>query len=82
MHKKHTPQTVVEFVDACKSLDGNAIYELFEYEISDNLRNEIYGYSRPYSCDPGLRDTHTSEPCREAMYTLGTKYNVQSLIDY
>lgn len=64
--------TVEEFVEACKSLDNNEIYELFETDISQELRDKIYSFARDDS----------SEPCRDALNTLGTKYNVQSLIDY
>jgi hypothetical protein len=76
--------TVEEFVEACKSLDSNAIYELFETGISQELRDKLYEFSRPYasSTEQHLAGTHTLEPCRDAMYTLGMKYNVQSLIDY
>ena len=78
------PETVEEFVEACKTLDSDAIYELFENTISEALRDKLYEFSRPYasSIEQNLAGTHTFEPCRDAMYTLGKKYNVQSLIDY
>lgn len=78
------PSTVEEFAEACKSLDNEAIYELFEDEITQDLRDELYGYGRPYAetMEQNLAGTHTFEPCRDAMITLGLKYNVQSLIDY
>lgn len=76
--------TVQQFVEACKQLDSNAIYELFEDVISQDLRSELYSYSRPYAetVAQNLAGTHTFEPCRDAMITLGLKHNVQSLIDY
>jgi hypothetical protein len=85
MHKQtHTPQTGVEFVNACKTLDNDGIYMLFEEKISEKLRDELYSFSRPYAnnVEQNLAGTHTFEPCRDAMITLGMKYNVQSLIDY
>ena len=80
----NAPLTVIEFVNACKTLDNEGIYVLFEEVISQELRDELYGFSRPYaeSDEQHLAGTHTYEPCRDAMSTLGMKYNVQSLIDY
>ncbi len=76
--------TVQQFAEACKSLDNNAIYELFEDVISQQLRDEIYEFSRPYAdtVAQNLAGTHTFEPCRDAMIAIGVKYNVQTLIDY
>ena len=80
----HVPKTVAEFVDACKTLDHFGIYLLFEDDIAPELRSELYSYSRPYAdtVEQSLAGTHTFEPCRDAMITLGNKYNVQSLISY
>lgn len=79
-----TPTTVKAFVEACKTLDNETIYELFENTISQELRDELYSHGRPYAetVEQNLAGTHTFEPCRDAMITLGKKYNVQSLIDY
>ena len=66
------PTTIAQFAEACKSLDNEAIYELFEDEITQDLRDEIY---LTYS-------TEENEPMREAMYKIGLQYSVQSLIDY
>ena len=76
--------TVQQFAEACKSLDNDAIHELFEDEITQLLRDEIYEFSRPYAetVAQNLAGTHTFEPCRDAMNAIGVKYNVQSLIDY
>ena len=80
----NTPRTVQAFVQTCATLSNDEIYELFENEISEDLRSELYSYSRPYTNDPELNaaGTHTFEPCRDAMITLGQKYNIQNLIDY
>ena len=84
MKSKLTPRTVREFVITCKTLSNEEIYELFENTISNKLRSKLFSYSRPYAetVKQNLAGTHTFEPCRDAMYTLGQKYNVQSLIDY
>jgi hypothetical protein len=76
--------TVQQFVEACKTLDNEGIYELFEVKISQDLRDELYTFARPYAetVAQNLAGTHTFEPCRDAMITLGLKYNVQSMIDY
>ena len=81
---RNTPRTVQAFVQTCATLSNEEIYELFENEISQELRDEIYSYSRPYAetVEQNLAGTHTFEPCRDAMITLGQKYNIQNLIDY
>jgi hypothetical protein len=66
------PTTIPDFVQACSSMDSDAIFELFEYEISESLRGEIFALSDPDS----------PEPLREALSLLGEKHNVQSLLDY
>ena len=82
MSTQSIPTTVFEFVEACKTLDNDGIFTLFEDTISQDLRHELYRYSLPYNhgdvYDPAL----TFEPCRDAMITLGVKYNVQSLINF
>lgn len=65
-------QTVAEFAAACKHLTSDEIYDLFECEISDALRNEIIS----------LAFVESSEPVREALNYIGRMYNVQSLADY
>lgn len=67
------PTTIALFAEACKSLDNDAIYDLFECDITQELRDEIY---LAYSTETD------SEPMREAMCKIGMLYNVQSLIDY
>ena len=66
------PATILEFVQACSSLDSDSIFELFEYTISESLRDEVFSLS-----DPG-----SPEPLRSALYRLGEEHKVQSLIDY
>ena len=66
-------RTVHQFAEACRYLGGDDIYELFEDEISDDLRCEIYA-----RCE----DTNTTEPARAAFIAIGTQYNVQSLIEW
>jgi hypothetical protein len=64
--------TVADFAVACKHLDSDAIYDLFEYEISDALRDMILSRAMPDS----------NEPVREALNNIGRKFSVQSLADY
>ena len=64
--------TVADFAAACKHLDSDDIYNLFEDEISDELRDEIVSYATVQS----------NEPVREALNNIGRTYSVQSLADY
>jgi len=66
-------QTIEQFVEACKSLNSQQVYELFEFEISEELRDKIYAIAD---------DKDAFEPVRLAMYKLGKQYNVRSLLDY
>ncbi len=72
-HMMQQPNTIPEFVEACKMLDNDGIYTLFNNVISDSLRDEIL------ICHA---DPESPEPTRSAMEALGLKFNVQSLIDY
>jgi hypothetical protein len=65
--------TVKAFAAACKTLNSDQVYELFENEISYELRKEIYNT---------YASLGSNEPVREALNAIGTKFNVQSLIDY
>ena len=67
------PQTVVQFADACRKLNSDEIYELFEDTISQELRDKIYN---DYS------DDDVSEPMRQAMIQIGREFAVLSLVDY
>lgn len=53
--------SITEFVTTCKTLDNDGIYDLFECECSDRLRDEIYA----------LADPDSPEPFRNAMLQLG-----------
>jgi len=66
------PTTIAQFAEACKTLTSDEVFEFFEFEISDALRDEIYSMSR----------TSSHEPCRDALEQIGKQFNVQSLIDY
>jgi len=61
-----------QFAEACVSLSNNDIYELYEYEITADLKQEIdYTF---WSVSP--------EPCRAALRQLGLRYDVMSLQEY
>ena len=65
--------SIEQFAEVCKSLDSNAIYELFEFELSEEMREKIYAIAD---------DKDSFEPVRLAMYTIGLQYNVESLLNY
>lgn len=60
------------FIAQCETLFHNEIYELFEDDISQRLRDYIYEYAAEGS----------AEPVRSALNRLGDIHEVQSLIDY
>jgi hypothetical protein len=66
-------QTIEEFVDACKTLNSDEIYELFEYTIGNRLRNSIFAISN---------ETTSREPVRLRLNMLGIQYNIESLKKY
>ena len=61
-----------DFANACKGLSFDQIYALFEDEISQDLRDEIY--STFWSISP--------EPCRAALHQLGARYCIHELEAY
>ncbi len=65
--------TVQQFAEACRGLDNDGIYDLFEDVISDDLRDEIYKISDVFD---------TPEPARLAFNLLGAQYNIESLMNY
>ena len=65
-------KTVAEFAAACETLSSDEIYELFEDDISQELRDRIYSFS----------EIDTPEPVRSALNGIGIIYHVQSLKDY
>lgn len=61
-----------QFAEACKNLSNNDIYELYEREITYDLKQEIdYTF---WSISP--------EPCRAALRQLGERYCVRELQEY
>lgn len=65
--------SVQQFAEACKSLDSDAIYELFEFQLSEEVRDAIYAIAD---------DTDAFEPARLAFNKIGLQYNVESLQNY
>jgi hypothetical protein len=65
-------QTIAEFAAACKHLEQEEIYELFEDGISQELRDQIYSYS----------EIDTPEPVRSALNGIGMIFSVQTLAEY
>jgi hypothetical protein len=65
-------KTIAEFAEACENKTQEEIYELFEDDISQELRDQIYSFS----------EIDTPEPVRSALNGIGILYNVQSLKDY
>ena len=65
-------ETVTDFATACEQLTTSQIYELFENDIADELRDTILSIA-PVDC---------SEPVRYALNALGDVYEVKSLTDY
>ena len=68
-----TPQCIAQFAQACKDLTNDQIYNLFEYEIKQELCEDIYD---KYST------SKDNEPMRAAMNRIGAKYNIESLKSY
>lgn len=73
-------KTLKDFAEACRAAEtappsqeyGGFIFNLFEDEISQNLRDEIYK----------LADANSNEPCRSSMIKLGYMFGVKTLIEY
>lgn len=65
--------TVSQFAEACKTLTSEEIYELFEFSLSEEMRDKIYAIAD---------NPDAFEPVREAMCEIGKQFNVQALIDY
>ncbi len=66
------PKTIKAFAELCEQLDHDAIYQLFEDVISQELRDEIIEYTH----------STTNEPVRDALVKIGEDYGIQSLINY
>jgi len=65
-------QTVQDFALACKHLTSDEIYDLFEFDISQELRDTIYAEA----------EIDSAEPVRDAFNKIGVRYSVQTLADY
>lgn len=65
-------QTVQDFALACKHLTSDEIYDLFEFDISQELRDTIYAES----------EIDSAEPVRDAFNKIGMRYSVQTLAEY
>lgn len=65
-------KTVRDFVEACKNVQPSKIYELFEYALSNDVREKIITFA----------EAETPEPVRSAFNKLGMTYDVENLINY
>jgi len=65
-------QSIEQFVFACRGLSRDQIYDLFEYQIADELRDRIFHLA------PAMHP----EPVRFAMNLLGREWDVESLRNY
>jgi len=58
-------KNIAEFIQRCEVSTNEQIYEMFEFECSDEVRTDVYFWANPTS----------PEPFRSAMYNLGfTEY--------
>ena len=64
--------SIQQFAEACKNKSSDEIYDLFEHELSRELRDEIYDCS----------NDDTPEPARSAFNNIGQMFNIESLIEY
>jgi len=65
-------KTIAQFAAACINKSHNDIYELFEFDISQELRDLIYMRA----------ENDTPEPVRSALNNIGFSFNVNSLKTY
>lgn len=65
-------KTLEDFVAETRGASSDYVYELFEENTSEKVRDEIYSYA----------NKNSPEPFRSAMITLGKRYNSQSLKHY
>lgn len=68
--------SIAQFAEACKTLDSDEIYELFEFNLSEEMRNAIYEIA------DDADDVAVLEPARLAFNAIGLMYGVESLINY
>jgi hypothetical protein len=69
----NTLNTLKDFALACTNKTQDEIYDLFEFDVSNCLRDSIY---------ESVAHIDTNEPVRTALNAIGIAYNVQSLINY
>jgi hypothetical protein len=65
--------TVQQFAEACKSLSSQEIYELFEFQLSEEVRDAIYAIAD---------DADAAEPARLAFNKIGVQYDCEALRNY
>ena len=65
-------KTLQQFACACEGKSPEEIYNLFEHDLCNTLREQIYALAE--ETDP--------EPARTGMNAVGEQYNVSSLKDY
>jgi len=53
--------SIVEFIQQCEVSTNDEIYKLFEFNCTDQVRDDVYMWANPKS----------PEPFRSAMYNLG-----------
>jgi len=53
--------TLADFVVRCTTATNSEIYDMFEFDCTDNVRNTVYE----------LADSNAKEPLRNAMHNMG-----------
>lgn len=64
--------SIEQFVEFAANSTVDEIYDAFEFNCSEELRDEVYALSTP----------DANEPARDAFIKLGKLHNVQSLINF
>lgn len=67
--------SIDEFVNKCRAASCDEIYYLFDEQLADSVRDELYQMS--FEIDP-----FAPEPVRCVIHALGVQHNVQSMINY
>jgi len=68
-------KTIEEFAKLCDKVGADHIYILFEDEIPQALRDEIYALANE-------KDPQSMEPVRAAFIRIGTQYKIPELINW
>lgn len=74
-HVEQMIGSIEEFVKLCAGKDHDAIYDMFEEQLAEDVRDELYQYGE-------VLDPFAAEPVRLVINTLGELHNVQSMKDY